>query len=214
MLIILIALALVGIAIYDGAEKVSVEAFGNTGDTTVMGVFLTGVGTTLLFFLGMWLLKSATARSRKQRADRKAQRIRHRESVAKLEQERNELRAENERLSKAADRPPAPATGQGTAPTRPVGDAPPAAGRPPAGGAPPAAARPSAGGAPPAAAPPPGAATPPPANRPAPGGTPPAAPRQQVDLTPTGRHADSRGTQAPPRSVGDDQVSRDHQHRI
>jgi hypothetical protein len=182
LLLVLVALAALGIVIYDGAESVSVEAFGFDGDTTVMGVFFTGVGTTLLFFIGMWLLRAGNTRSRKQRADRKAQRIRHRESVAKLEQERNELRAENERLAKAASRSPAPASGQGTAPTRPVGDGPPAAGRPPAGGNPAAAARPPAGGPPPAA------------NRPAPGGTPPAAPRQQVDLTPTGRHSEARGT--------------------
>jgi uncharacterized membrane protein len=196
LLLVIIALAALGIVIYDGAENVSVEAFGTTGDTTVMGVFFAGVGTTLLFFVGLWLLKSATARSRKQRADRKAQRIRHRESVAKLEQERNELRAENERLAKAAGRPPVTSAGQGAS------TAPPAA----------AAARPA--GPPPAAAPPPGAAPPPAANRPAPEGTPPAAPRQQVDLTPTGRHADAGRTQAPPRYAGDDQVSRDHQHRI
>ena len=59
LLLILIALAALGIVIYDGAENVSVEAFGTTGDTTVMGVFFTGVGTTLLFFIGLWLLKSA-----------------------------------------------------------------------------------------------------------------------------------------------------------
>ena len=181
LLLILIALAALGIVIYDGAERVSVEAFGATADTTVMGVFLTGVGTALLFFLGMWLLKSGNARSRKQRADRKAQRIRHRESVAKLEQERNELRAENERLAKAAGRPPVTGTGPGLPPARPAADAPRAAGAPPAAGAPSTAA-------------PRGAAPPPSANRPAPGGTPPAAPRQQVDLTPTGRHADARRT--------------------
>ena len=120
LLLIVIALAALGIVIYDGAEKVSVEAFGTTGDTTVMGVFLAGVGITLLFFIGMWLLKSGNARSRKQRAERKAQRIRHRESVAKLEQERNELRAENERLAKAAGRPPVTASGQGAGTTPPA----------------------------------------------------------------------------------------------
>lgn len=196
LLLIVIALAALGIVIYDGAEKVSVEAFGTTGDTTVMGVFLAGVGITLLFFIGMWLLKSGNARSRKQRAERKAQRIRHRESVAKLEQERNELRAENERLAKAAGRPPVTSEGQGSATSPPAGDAS------------------RASGPPPAAAPPRGAAPPPSANRPAPGGTPPAAPRQQVDPTPTGRHADAGRTPAPPRYPGDDQVSRDHQHRI
>jgi cell division protein FtsB len=207
LLLVLIALAALGIVVYDGAEKVTVEAFGMDGETTVMGVFLTGVGTTLLFFIGLWLLKSGNARSRKQRADRKAQRIRHRESVAKLEQERNELRAENERLAKAAGRPPVTASGgQGTA-TAPPADAPRSSGPPPAAGAPPR------GAAPPPAGAPRGAAPPPAANRPAPGGTPPAAPRQQVDLTPTGRHADAGRTQAPPRYSGEGQVYGDHQHR-
>jgi hypothetical protein len=105
LLLVLIALALLVGAVYDGAEPATMEAFGAELDTTVAGVFFTGVGTTLLLFLGLWMLKAATARSRKQRADRKAQRVRHRESVAKLEQERNELRAENERLAKAASRP-------------------------------------------------------------------------------------------------------------
>jgi hypothetical protein len=116
LLLVLIAIAFIVGAVYDGAEPATMEAFGSELDTTVAGVFFTGVGTTLLLFLGMWLLKAATARSRKQRADRKAQRVRHRESVARLEQERNELRAENERLAAAASRP---ATG-GTATTPPA----------------------------------------------------------------------------------------------
>ena len=189
LLLILIAVALIVGAVYDGAEPATMEAFGSSLDTTVAGVFFTGVGTTLLFFLGMWLLKSATARSRKQRADRKAQRIRHRESVAKLEQERNELRAENERLAKAAGRPPAAATAPATAAAPAAAGAPPSAGAPPAAGPPPA------------------------ATRPAPGGTPPAAPRDSVDITPSGRHADV-GSQASQGPTSADQVSRDHQHRI
>lgn len=152
LLLVLIAVALIVGAVYDGAEPATMEAFGQSLDTTVAGVFFTGVGTTLLFFLGMWLLKSATARSRKQRTDRKAQRVRHRESVAKLEQERNELRAENERLAKAAGRPPATATGRGTATSQGTATAPG-----------------TAAGAPPAA------------DRPAPGNTPPATPRSESD---------------------------------
>ena len=188
LLLVLIACALIVGAVYDGAEPVNMEAFGAHQSTTVAGVFFIGVGTTLLFFLGMWLLKSATARSRKQRSDRKAQRIRHRESVAKLEQERNELRAENERLAKAAGRPPATATA------------------PRAADAQRADTRPAPGGTRPAPA----------DTRPAPGGPPPVAPpRDSVDLTPSGRHADAAGSQAPPaRSASGDQVSRDHQHRV
>jgi len=114
LLLVLIAIVLIVGAVYDGAEPATMEAFGSELDTTVAGVFFTGVGTTLLLVLGLWLLKAATARSRKQRADRKAQRVRHRESVARLEQERNELRAENERLAAAASRPSA--GGAATAP--------------------------------------------------------------------------------------------------
>ena len=188
LLLVLIACALIVGAVYDGAEPVNMEAFGQHQSTTVAGVFFIGVGTTLLFFLGMWLLKSATARSRKQRADRKAQRIRHRESVAKLEQERNELRAENERLAKAAGRPPVTATAPRAADGAPADTR-----RAPADTRPPPA-----------------------ANGPAPGGTPPVVPpRDSVDLTPSGRHADAARTQAPPpRSTSRDQVSRDHQHRV
>ena len=178
LLLVLIACALIVGAVYDGAEPVNMEAFGAHQSTTVAGVF----------FIGMWLLKSATVRSRKQRGDRKAQRVRHRESVAKLEQERNELRAENERLAKAAGRPPA------TAKAPKAADAPQAGTRPA-----PADTRRAPADA-----------------RPAPGGTPPVAPpRDSVDLTPSGRHADAAGTQAPPaRSASGDQVSRDHQYRV
>jgi hypothetical protein len=144
LLLVLIACALIVGAVYDGAEPVNMEAFGAHQSTTVAGVFFIGVGTTLLFFLGMWLLKSGNARSRKQRADRKAQRIRHRESVAKLEQERNELRAENERLAKAAGRPPVTATAPRPADDPRTSDAPPTTTRP----------APGAPGGPPPAAPP------------------------------------------------------------
>ena len=118
LLVVLVAVALIVGAVYDGAEPVTMEAFGNELDTTVAGVFFTGVGTTLLLFLGLWLLKSATARSRKQRHERKQQRIRQRESVATLERERNELRAENERLVKKVGRP---ATGGATTSAAPSG---------------------------------------------------------------------------------------------
>jgi cytoskeletal protein RodZ len=105
LLLVLIAAAIIFGAVYDGAEPATMEAFGFDTDTTVAGVFFTGVVTTVLFFLGLWLLKSATSRSRKQRFERKQQRARQRESVKKLEQERNELRAENERLAKQASPP-------------------------------------------------------------------------------------------------------------
>ena len=114
LLLVLLAIALIVGAIYDGAEPATMEAFGAELDTTVAGVFFTGVGTTLLLFIGLAILKSATTRSRRVRAERKAQRARQRESFARLEQERNELRAENERLAKQAAAAPA---GAGTAQT-------------------------------------------------------------------------------------------------
>ena len=107
LLLVLIAVALIVGAVYDGAEPATMEAFGAELDTTIAGVFFTGVGTTVLLVLGLYLLKSATSRSRKQRHERKQQKIRQRESVKSLERERNELRAENERLAKQAARPAA-----------------------------------------------------------------------------------------------------------
>ena len=123
LLLVLVAIALTVGAVYDGAEPATVELLGTELDTTVAGVFFTGAGTTLLLFLGLMLMKAASARSRKRRAERKEDKTRHRDSVSRLEQERNDLRAENERLAKESARP---ATGPSTA-------GPSAAGRPPAG---------------------------------------------------------------------------------
>ena len=100
LLLVLVAIALTVGAVYDGAEPATVELLGTELDTTVAGVFFTGAGTTLLLFLGLALMKSATARSRKRRAERKEVKTRHRDSVSRLEQERNDLRAENERLAR------------------------------------------------------------------------------------------------------------------
>ena len=117
LLLVLIAVALIVGAVYDGAEPATMEAFGAELDTTIAGVFFTGVGTTVLLVLGLWLLKSATSRSRKQRTERKQQRIRQRESVKSLERERNELRAENERLAKQAAAAGGPSAASSTDPS-------------------------------------------------------------------------------------------------
>jgi Na+-transporting methylmalonyl-CoA/oxaloacetate decarboxylase gamma subunit len=99
LLLILLAAAITVGAVYDGSEAATVELLGWSFETTIAGVFFTGVGTTLLLLLGLWLLTASMGRARRRRSDRKLQKNRQRESVAQLEQERNELRAENERLS-------------------------------------------------------------------------------------------------------------------
>lgn len=84
--------------IYDGGEDATVEIFGTTVNTTIAGVFGVGLLCGLLFLLGIWLMVAGAARSRRKRLERRAARARHRDSVAEMEQERAQLRAENEEL--------------------------------------------------------------------------------------------------------------------
>ncbi|MDQ1620562.1 MAG: hypothetical protein QOE19_3131 [Actinomycetota bacterium] len=99
-LVLILAAALVGFgAVYDGGESATVEVFGVSVDTTVGGVFLAGAATMLVLLLGLWLLTSSMGRARRKRAERKEIKRRHRDSVARLEEERTQLRAENERLN-------------------------------------------------------------------------------------------------------------------
>jgi uncharacterized protein YlxW (UPF0749 family) len=98
LLFILGAAAVTAGTIYDGGESASFELFGQTISTTMSGVFLAGVGTMLVFILGIWMLMSAMSRSRRKRLERKETRARQRESVSQIEQERAQLRAENEQL--------------------------------------------------------------------------------------------------------------------
>jgi ABC-type nickel/cobalt efflux system permease component RcnA len=99
-LVLILAAALVGFgAVYDGGEAATVEVFGVSVDTTVGGVFLAGAATMLVLLLGLWLLTSSMGRARRKRAERKEIKRRHRDSVARLEEERTQLRAENERLN-------------------------------------------------------------------------------------------------------------------
>jgi ABC-type nickel/cobalt efflux system permease component RcnA len=111
LLLILGSAALTAGVIYDGSEAASVEILGTTVDTTVAGVFFTGAATTLLLFVGIWLCFSSMGRSRRKRVERKEARRKQRDSVAKLEQERVALAAENERLNaQLGDRPTTDAT--------------------------------------------------------------------------------------------------------
>jgi ABC-type nickel/cobalt efflux system permease component RcnA len=99
LLFILGAGAITAGAIYDGGESATFEVFGLSADTTLGGVFVAGLATMLIFFLGVWMLFSSMGRSRRRRLARKEARARERESVSQIESERAQLRAENERLN-------------------------------------------------------------------------------------------------------------------
>jgi ABC-type nickel/cobalt efflux system permease component RcnA len=115
LLFMIVAAAVTAGAIYDGGEDAEFEVFGQTIGTTVSGVFVAGIATMLLFFLGVYLLMKSLARSRRKRHERKETKTRQRESVSKIEEERAQLRAENEALQEklARDRRPDPATTTG-----------------------------------------------------------------------------------------------------
>jgi hypothetical protein len=99
LLLILGSAALGAGLVYDGSEAAKVEILGTTVDTTMAGVFFSGAATMLVFLVGVWMLRSSMGRSRRKRTERKETRRKQRESVAKLEQERVQLAAENERLA-------------------------------------------------------------------------------------------------------------------
>ena len=124
LLFILGAGAVTAGALYDGGESATIEVFGLSADTTVGGVFVAGLATMLVFFLGVWLIFSSLGRSRRKRLERKEARSRQKESVSQIEEERAKLRAENERLSEqvAAGRARTTAGG-GTAATPATGAA-------------------------------------------------------------------------------------------
>jgi len=98
LLFMIVAAAVTGSAIYDGGEDVQFEVFGTEIGTTVGGVFVAGLATMLLFFVGVWMLMRSLARSRRKRIERKETKNRQKESVSKIEEERAQLRAENEAL--------------------------------------------------------------------------------------------------------------------
>jgi membrane protein implicated in regulation of membrane protease activity len=124
LLLVIAASAITVGAVYDGSEAATVELAGWSLDTTVAGVFFTGMGTALVFLLGLWLALASLGRARRKRAERKEQKRRTRSSVARLEEERTTLRAENEKLSErvSADQPPRQAAADGEG--RSVGDQP------------------------------------------------------------------------------------------
>lgn len=86
-------------AFFDAGETATVEILGQTLSTTAAGVFVIGAMTMLVFLLGVWCLMAGMTRGRRKRQERKAARSQHRDSVRSLEEERETLRLENERLA-------------------------------------------------------------------------------------------------------------------
>jgi ABC-type nickel/cobalt efflux system permease component RcnA len=109
LLFMIVAAAVTAGAIYDGGEDATFEVFGQTVGTTIAGVFILGLGTMLVFFVGVWMFMKALARSRRRRLERKATNARQKQSVAEIEEERARLRAENEELQERLARDTRPA---------------------------------------------------------------------------------------------------------
>ena len=118
LLFILGAAAVTAGAIYDGGESASFELFGQTIGTTISGVFMAGFATMLVFILGIWMLMSSMSRGRRKRLERKETKARQRESVSQIEQERAQLRAENEQLQERLSRESRPAAATTDSDTR------------------------------------------------------------------------------------------------
>ena len=111
-LVFIIASAALGTAVaLNGSDSATLSALGTTLDTTVAGIFFAGAAAMLVFVLGVWMLTSASSRSRRKRAERKELRRRHKASVSALEDERTQLRAENERLHERLGHDDGAATG-------------------------------------------------------------------------------------------------------
>ena len=99
LLVLGAALITVG-AIFDAGETATVEILGQVITTTAAGVFIAGLVTMLMFLIGVWAISASFGRARRKRAERKTARRDHRDSVARLEEERAALREENERLAR------------------------------------------------------------------------------------------------------------------
>jgi len=110
LLFILVAVAVVVGVIYDGGHDGKFDIFGQHVTLNTPGAFLIGVLTMLLFLIGIWALLASMGRSRRKRAERKETKARQRESVSKIEEERAQLRAENERLQEKLARDTRPAS--------------------------------------------------------------------------------------------------------
>ena len=99
LLFIVVATLVTAGAIYDGGESATFSLLGQTIHTSVAGIFLTGVATMIVFFLGLWMVMKAMGRTRRKRHERKAASREQQQTVSAAEQEREQLKAENERLA-------------------------------------------------------------------------------------------------------------------
>lgn len=100
-LLLILAAALVTFgALVDAGETATVEILGQTITTTAAGVFVAGLVTMLMFLIGLWAMSASFGRARRKRAERKAARRDHAQSLQRLEEERAALREENERLAR------------------------------------------------------------------------------------------------------------------
>ena len=102
-------------AFFDAGETATVEVLGQTLTTTAAGVFVIGALTMLMFLVGVWALMASMTRSRRKRSQRKEAKARHRDSVKSLEEERETLRLENERLAEQLKSRQGAAAGAGAA---------------------------------------------------------------------------------------------------
>ena len=109
-------------AFFDAGETATVEVLGQTLTTTAAGVFVIGALTMLVFLLGVWSLMASMSRGRRKRLQRKEAKSQHRDSVRSLEEERESLRLENERLAEQLQSREHAGTTAGTA-ERPAGAA-------------------------------------------------------------------------------------------
>lgn len=115
LLLILGAAVVTAGALLDAGETATVEILGQTLTTTAAGVFVIGALTMLVFLVGVWALMASLSRGRRKRAERKQARSRHRDSVKSLEEERETLRLENERLAEQLKSRQGAAAGAGAA---------------------------------------------------------------------------------------------------
>ena len=115
LLLILGAGVITAGALLDAGETATVEILGQTLTTTAAGVFVIGALTMLVFLVGVWALMASMSRGRRKRVERKQARNRHRDSVKSLEEERETLRLENERLAEQLKSRQGATTGAGAA---------------------------------------------------------------------------------------------------
>ncbi len=122
LLFIVVAALVTAGAIYDGGESATFALLGQTIDTSIAGIFLTGVATMVVFFLGLWMVMKAMARGRRKRHERKVATREQQQTVSAVEQERAALKAENERLAAQLSRESRPAVDDTNPSTVPPND--------------------------------------------------------------------------------------------